>query len=111
MELISQFMDIGSKGFHPYMILQFCCNQSCLCHNGVSECALVCNTKPFPSWQCGVGWAGNGYLCGPDIDIDGFPDEKLECPERNCAKVSHSDVLEVQEKPANTHQSHLERFK
>uniref|UniRef100_A0A3B4ATT5 Uncharacterized protein n=1 Tax=Periophthalmus magnuspinnatus TaxID=409849 RepID=A0A3B4ATT5_9GOBI len=36
--------------------------------------------------QCGVGWAGNGYLCGPDIDIDGFPDEKLACPERNCNK-------------------------
>ncbi|XP_061539025.1 cartilage oligomeric matrix protein [Phycodurus eques] len=36
--------------------------------------------------QCGVGWAGNGFLCGPDIDIDGFPDEKLDCPETNCAK-------------------------
>ncbi|XP_041695718.1 thrombospondin-4-like isoform X2 [Coregonus clupeaformis] len=36
--------------------------------------------------QCGVGWAGNGYFCGSDIDIDGFPDEKLECTERNCAK-------------------------
>ncbi|KAK5869738.1 hypothetical protein PBY51_024435 [Eleginops maclovinus] len=36
--------------------------------------------------QCGVGWAGNGYLCGPDIDIDGFPDEKLACPEKNCNK-------------------------
>uniref|UniRef100_A0AAR2K9S8 Cartilage oligomeric matrix protein n=1 Tax=Pygocentrus nattereri TaxID=42514 RepID=A0AAR2K9S8_PYGNA len=35
---------------------------------------------------CGVGWAGNGYVCGPDTDIDGFPDEKLQCPERNCAK-------------------------
>lgn len=40
------------------------------------------------SWQCGVGWAGNGYLCGPDIDIDGFPDDKLDCPEKNCNKVS-----------------------
>uniref|UniRef100_A0A7N8XTN6 Si:ch211-43f4.1 n=1 Tax=Mastacembelus armatus TaxID=205130 RepID=A0A7N8XTN6_9TELE len=36
--------------------------------------------------QCGVGWAGNGFLCGSDIDIDGFPDEKLDCPERNCDK-------------------------
>ncbi|XP_029285227.1 cartilage oligomeric matrix protein [Cottoperca gobio] len=36
--------------------------------------------------QCGVGWAGNGYLCGADIDIDGFPDEKLSCLERNCNK-------------------------
>uniref|UniRef100_A0AAQ5ZBI2 Cartilage oligomeric matrix protein n=1 Tax=Amphiprion ocellaris TaxID=80972 RepID=A0AAQ5ZBI2_AMPOC len=36
--------------------------------------------------RCGVGWAGNGYLCGPDTDIDGFPDDKLDCPERNCNK-------------------------
>lgn len=38
--------------------------------------------------QCGVGWAGNGYLCGSDIDIDEFPDEKLRCPEKNCNKAS-----------------------
>uniref|UniRef100_A0A3Q3K378 Cartilage oligomeric matrix protein n=1 Tax=Monopterus albus TaxID=43700 RepID=A0A3Q3K378_MONAL len=48
---------------------------SCIVHReGTIEC------------QCGVGWAGNGYICGPDIDIDGFPDEKLNCPERNCNK-------------------------
>lgn len=35
-----------------------------------------------------MGWAGNGYLCGSDIDIDEFPDEKLNCPERNCNKAS-----------------------
>lgn len=40
------------------------------------------------SSQCGVGWAGNGYLCGSDIDIDDFPDEKLNCPERTCNKAS-----------------------
>lgn len=42
------------------------------------------------SSQCGVGWAGNGYLCGSDIDIDDFPDEKLNCPERNCNEASLS---------------------
>ncbi|PWA21136.1 hypothetical protein CCH79_00009530 [Gambusia affinis] len=36
--------------------------------------------------QCGVGWAGNGYLCGTDTDIDGFPDEKLNCPDLTCNK-------------------------
>lgn len=55
--------------------------------------------KHYPSSQCGVGWAGNGYVCGPDIDIDGFPDEKLDCPERNCNKVSllyvHEKSLEI----------------
>ncbi|TRY57436.1 hypothetical protein DNTS_031424, partial [Danionella cerebrum] len=62
---------------------RMCGNQPNPCHasatctvhrDGQIECA------------CGVGWAGNGYVCGTDTDIDGFPDEKLECVERNCAK-------------------------
>ncbi|XP_062867158.1 thrombospondin-4-B [Trichomycterus rosablanca] len=36
--------------------------------------------------QCGIGWAGNGYLCGKDTDIDGYPDEKLRCRDPNCKK-------------------------
>lgn len=40
--------------------------------------------------QCGVGWAGNGFMCGEDTDIDGFPDEKLPCPETPCQKVMSS---------------------
>ncbi|XP_019730944.1 cartilage oligomeric matrix protein isoform X1 [Hippocampus comes] len=53
------------------------------CHAS-AECAIHRDGKI--ECQCGVGWAGNGFLCGPDIDIDGFPDEKLDCAERNCAK-------------------------
>lgn len=37
--------------------------------------------------QCAIGWAGNGLLCGRDTDLDGFPDEKLRCSERQCRKV------------------------
>lgn len=44
-------------------------------------------------FQCGVGWAGNGYLCGADTDIDGFPDEKLKCDERNCFKVNKNKII------------------
>lgn len=40
------------------------------------------------SRQCGIGWAGNGYLCGKDTDIDGYPDEKLKCKDPNCRKVN-----------------------
>ncbi|KAA0719733.1 Thrombospondin-4-B [Triplophysa tibetana] len=36
--------------------------------------------------QCGIGWAGNGFLCGKDTDIDGYPDEKLRCRDANCRK-------------------------
>nr|XP_055036115.1 thrombospondin-4-B [Misgurnus anguillicaudatus] len=36
--------------------------------------------------QCGIGWAGNGFLCGKDTDIDGYPDEKLRCRDPTCRK-------------------------
>ncbi|CAB1448380.1 unnamed protein product [Pleuronectes platessa] len=38
------------------------------------------------SCLCGIGWAGNGYLCGKDTDIDGYPDEKLKCKDSSCRK-------------------------
>lgn len=38
-------------------------------------------------FQCLVGWAGNGYICGKDTDIDGVPDEKLRCSDKKCRKV------------------------
>lgn len=45
------------------------------------------STDLLPRPQCAVGWAGNGLLCGRDTDLDGFPDEKLRCSERQCRKV------------------------
>ncbi|MBN3307751.1 TSP3A protein, partial [Amia calva] len=35
---------------------------------------------------CNVGWAGNGHTCGPDTDIDGYPDQSLPCIDnhKNC---------------------------
>ncbi|XP_067105827.1 LOW QUALITY PROTEIN: thrombospondin-4-B [Osmerus mordax] len=48
----------------------------------------ICNVERDGSisCQCGIGWAGNGYLCGKDTDIDGYPDEKLKCKDLNCKK-------------------------
>lgn len=39
--------------------------------------------------QCNVGWAGNGNVCGPDTDLDGYPDEPLPCIDNNkhCKQV------------------------
>lgn len=45
----------------------------------------------FP--KCGIGWAGNGYLCGKDTDIDGYPDEKLKCKDPSCRKVRKDQML------------------
>ncbi|XP_028604651.2 thrombospondin-4 isoform X1 [Podarcis muralis] len=35
---------------------------------------------------CGIGWAGDGFVCGKDIDIDGYPDEELSCSAESCRK-------------------------
>ncbi|XP_028314380.1 thrombospondin-4a [Gouania willdenowi] len=65
------------------------CQGSRLCPNGKpnpcnahAEC--VVERDGSISCLCGVGWAGSGYVCGKDTDIDGYPDVKLQCSERSC---------------------------
>ncbi|XP_062888258.1 cartilage oligomeric matrix protein [Mobula hypostoma] len=53
------------------------------CHRD-AQCVVTQNRQI--SCTCGIGWAGNGYVCGPDTDIDGIPDAQLECTEQNCRK-------------------------
>ncbi|XP_077087801.1 thrombospondin-4a isoform X2 [Siphateles boraxobius] len=38
------------------------------------------------SCLCKVAWAGNGYVCGKDTDIDAYPDNKLQCKDGTCKK-------------------------
>ena len=40
-------------------------------------------------FQCGIGYAGDGVSCGRDTDIDGTPDEEIECNEIQCRKVGN----------------------
>uniref|UniRef100_A0AAX7U801 Thrombospondin 4a n=1 Tax=Astatotilapia calliptera TaxID=8154 RepID=A0AAX7U801_ASTCA len=65
------------------------CHGTRLCPNGQpnpcdinAEC--VVERDGSISCMCGVGWAGNGYVCGKDTDIDAYPDNKLRCRDNNC---------------------------
>ncbi|XP_047996687.1 cartilage oligomeric matrix protein-like isoform X2 [Leguminivora glycinivorella] len=33
---------------------------------------------------CAMGYTGNGTVCGRDSDLDGYPDQQLNCPEARC---------------------------
>ncbi|KAF3848643.1 hypothetical protein F7725_015140 [Dissostichus mawsoni] len=46
-----------------------------------------------------IGWAGNGYLCGKDTDIDGYPDDKLKCKDSSCKKANACDNCRIVENP------------
>lgn len=37
-------------------------------------------------FQCKIGWAGDGKVCGPDVDLDKVPDYDLPCSDRRCRK-------------------------
>lgn len=65
------------------------CQGTRLCPNGQpnpcdvnAEC--VVERDGSISCVCGVGWAGNGYKCGKDTDIDAYPDSNLQCRDNNC---------------------------
>ncbi|KAM4616945.1 thrombospondin-4a [Polymixia lowei] len=67
------------------------CQAQRLCANGQpnpcdpnAEC--VVERDGSISCACGVGWAGNGYVCGRDTDIDAYPDFDLKCRENSCNK-------------------------
>ena len=44
----------------------------------------------FNCWfQCNIGYAGNGQVCGTDKDVDSWPDAKIECLDLKCQAVSY----------------------
>ncbi|XP_061673873.1 thrombospondin-4a isoform X2 [Syngnathoides biaculeatus] len=67
------------------------CRGTRLCANGqpnLCDANAECVVQRDGSFgcACGVGWAGDGYKCGKDTDIDGYPDGPLDCQGNNCNK-------------------------
>ena len=62
-----------------------CSNRPGICPDGTicdenAECIKPPGLKHYIC-KCKVGWAGSGKVCGPDIDLDAWPDQDLPCNE------------------------------
>ena len=65
-----------------------CSNRPGICPDGTicdenAECIKPPGLKHYIC-KCKVGWAGSGKVCGPDIDLDAWPDLDLPCQEEKC---------------------------
>ena len=62
---------------------QGCQNRPGLCPDGTQCDENAHCIKPpglgYYICKCKVGWAGDGKVCGPDRDLDGWPDRDLAC--------------------------------
>ncbi|XP_063227789.1 cartilage oligomeric matrix protein [Bacillus rossius redtenbacheri] len=56
------------------------CDPNADCVRTGPECCITYKCK------CKIGWAGDGKNCGPDRDLDGWPDEDLGCSDPKCRK-------------------------
>ncbi|CAG7837255.1 unnamed protein product, partial [Allacma fusca] len=50
-----------------------------------SECVRLTGLNYYVC-KCKIGWAGDGKTCGPDRDLDGWPDYDLGCSDKKCRK-------------------------
>ncbi|GBO98405.1 Thrombospondin-3b [Eumeta japonica] len=60
------------------------------CSNNCARYHAVCG--PNYECVCDYGWAGNGTVCGPDRDLDGWPDGALACAELRCRADNCPDI-------------------
>lgn len=60
------------------------CPDGTLCDEN-ADCELLLGLSRYRC-RCKIGWTGDGKVCGPDRDIDGFPDHNLECSDPKCKK-------------------------
>jgi thrombospondin 2/3/4/5 len=59
-----------------------------VCADGVTICDKNANCRSLGGrrygCKCKVGFAGDGFICGSDRDLDGWPDQDLKCSHPLC---------------------------
>merc|ERR1719367_2425831 len=60
------------------------CDENADCVKPIGKSYYVC--------KCKIGWAGDGKVCGPDRDLDGWPDRDLACQDTKCRMDNCGDT-------------------
>jgi len=73
-----------------------CENAPGMCPDG-TRCDINAECEKLPGsdkyrCRCKIGYAGNGKVCGPDHDLDGWPDYDLSCADEKCRKDNCVDT-------------------
>lgn len=75
-------------GFYRSNTTNVCVPIPGVCADGVTVCDKNANCRSLGGrrfgCKCKVGFAGDGFFCGSDRDLDGWPDQDLNCSSPMC---------------------------
>lgn len=78
---------ICKQGFNRDTFNRGCLPMEGVCPDGtICDHNAECRSASGNSFgcKCKIGWAGNGFICAPDEDLDGYPDHNLNCTNAHC---------------------------